>query len=185
MLPSGTDPFRASSMLCSSSTSLNSSSAVLPMRFFARAASLMPGSWTMIRSSPCGMISGSVMPNWSTRLRMVSRLCSTASFLMSTTRLSRIFRPTVSRPSEMREDWTSRSGYWSLRIFSKAPLAALSASSREMVFSFVRSMFRKRTLLSMRVSFMSLAIRSIAASTALSAWTSRTRCMPPCRSRPR
>ncbi len=69
------------------------------MRSMARFGSLTPGSWMRIRSSPSGMISGSVTPNWSTRLRIVSRLWSTIVFLMSAIRFSRNLRTTFSRPS--------------------------------------------------------------------------------------
>ena len=51
---------------------LNSSFAVEPTRFFAVESST-PASSTRMRSSPDGEICGSERPNWSTRLRMISR----------------------------------------------------------------------------------------------------------------
>ena len=55
-----------------SSTILNSSFAVRPIRSFARSTSFTPGSSTTTRSEPWLVIEGSETPNSSIRLRMTS-----------------------------------------------------------------------------------------------------------------
>ena len=70
--PSGSRPASACSGEVCSSSSLNSSSAVLPISALARSGSCTPGSWMRMRSVPWRVIVGSATPNWSTRLRMVS-----------------------------------------------------------------------------------------------------------------
>jgi len=62
------------------STGRNSSLAVSPISARARSGSLMPGSW-MTTVLPWRTMSGSATPSPSTRLRMISLACSTASEL--------------------------------------------------------------------------------------------------------
>ncbi len=62
-----------------STTSWNSRYAACWTSVLARSSSWIPGSSTMIRSSPTFWISGSETPNWSTRLRMISSARSIAS----------------------------------------------------------------------------------------------------------
>jgi hypothetical protein len=65
------------------SRSKSSSCAVVPMIFAAASASLTPGSWMTIWSSPCVRISGSVTPSLSTRFRMMSTERLRSSFVRS------------------------------------------------------------------------------------------------------
>ena len=75
-------PFAYGSGL-TSRTSLNSSTAVLPIRSLARSGPGCPGSWIEdVAASPWRWMIGSLTPNWSMRLRIVSSDWSTADCLM-------------------------------------------------------------------------------------------------------
>ncbi len=71
--PGETDCGSSAATDASSSTSLNSSCAVLPIISTALFGSFTPGSCTTISFSPCRSIVGSETPNWSILLRIVSR----------------------------------------------------------------------------------------------------------------
>ena len=95
------------------STSLNSSLAVLPSRFFSACGSLSPGTCTTIRCAPWRMIVGSRVPSASIRLRTTSVAVSIAwliarsmpslvgvstNLLPSTTRMSQSRWPVIPAP---------------------------------------------------------------------------------------
>jgi hypothetical protein len=74
----GSSERMASSTVESSSVILNSSWAVRPSSSLALPGSLKPGSWIWIWLFAFRLMSGSVTPHLSTRLRMVFSACSTA-----------------------------------------------------------------------------------------------------------
>ena len=78
MLPGGTRPAAASSVVTLSSTIWKVSFAVLPMTALSFSGSLSPGASITIRVAPLRVMEGSRVPSWSIRLRMISMDCSTA-----------------------------------------------------------------------------------------------------------
>ena len=77
-LPAGALPCATSAASAVTSTSLNSSFAVLPSSAFSADGSCSPGTCTTMRLSPWRMIVGSRVPSSSMRLRMTSTACSIA-----------------------------------------------------------------------------------------------------------
>ena len=71
-------PCATSAGMAEPSTSLNSSLAVWPSRFFSAAGSFRPGTCTTMRSAPWRMIVGSRVPSASMRLRTTSVAVSIA-----------------------------------------------------------------------------------------------------------
>src|SRR6266511_1438331 len=167
--------------VCSSS-SLNSSSAVLPISALARSGSCTPGSWMRMRSTPWRAMVASATPNWSMRLRSVSRPWRTASSRSWVICLSRM--ASVKRPPLSSRCAPSKALNSAATVSASFQLVAL-ASSTTMVLRPSRITRLTATPLRSSPLLRSSAARSVWEATYLSTSTPSTRWMPPCRSRPR
>src|SRR5262245_45362904 len=135
-----------------------------------------------MRSPPCRVIVGSATPNWSTRLRIVSTPCRTASSRsceICRSRMARTKRPAFSSRSLTSKLWNSAA-----TVRASFQLLGLASSTTTRPRPSGATFFSPTPLRS-SAFLKSSAARSLWLAMNLSVSTPSTRWMPPCRSSPR